>query len=207
MPRRLAAFALPVALAALLLTGCTPERAASSSSDAPAAVEPAPVGQPTPVTQPQPSHPAIKDPAVQPKPTPGPGAAKPGDALDVEVFAYQALALADEGAGGGGAPADAPGAGAKSIIVLVARGKHRSGGWSSELVELPMRIFPPEFELRTTPPGEGSMNIQMISPFTTAAWVRMDQPVPALKVRVNGEVREVKVEPANKVKNAMPSGR
>jgi hypothetical protein len=201
MLRRLI-LALPLA-ATLVVASCGHDTAQS----APSADNDATVAAPattTPATSAAPAQPDPKNPGVQPtKPTPGTPPAPPSPSagpMDVELSAYQVIGLAD--AAPGAAPADAQAA--QSIIVLVARGKHRSGGWTSELVQLPTRIFPPQFELRATPPPPDVMSMQMITPFTAAAWFRMDQPVASLKVRVGAELRDVKVEPAKKVAEGMP---
>jgi hypothetical protein len=202
MPRRTLTIAATFLAATLALTGCDRDRNLSTSADAAAEL-----GQPaTPATPP-----ASKEPAVQPTPPgtpPGTPAAQPGEPakrpdaanvpLDLELFAYQATGLTDA------QPQADAAANPQAIVLLVARGKHRSGGWSSELLLLPIRIFPPQFELRTTPPGPDSMNMQMLTPFTATAWIRLDQSVPVIKVRVGDELREVKVEPAAKAKPAMP---
>lgn len=62
-----------------------------------------------------------------------------------------------------------------NVVTLVAEGEHPTGGWTTELVQQPQRIFPPQFALVCTPPAGPAT--QVISPYRATASFQSRQAV------------------------------
>lgn len=78
-------------------------------------------------------------------------------------------------------------------VIIFANGSHRTGGYVDFFEQSPLRIFPPQFILRTIPPA---MSPQVITPF--AIWVMFgaSQPIESVVVHDADGLHEIKVEQA-----------
>jgi hypothetical protein len=65
-------------------------------------------------------------------------------------------------------------------VTVVASGENPTGGWKNELVQRLTKIWPPEFELKQTPP-EGPAT-QAFTPFTVEASFEASEKVTAIRV-------------------------
>ncbi|MCW5947108.1 MAG: hypothetical protein KIT74_08770 [Fimbriimonadales bacterium] len=65
-------------------------------------------------------------------------------------------------------------------VTIVATGENPTGGWKNELIQRLTKIWPPEFELKQTPP-EGPAT-QALTPFTVEASFEASEKVTAVRV-------------------------
>ena len=80
----------------------------------------------------------------------------------------------------------------RDTVIIFAMGWHPTPGYVDCFEQLPIRIFPPQFALRTIPPT--GMVIQMLTPF--AIWVMFgaSDPVESVTVHDADGAHEIKVE-------------
>lgn len=78
------------------------------------------------------------------------------------------------------------------VVTVRARGTNNSGGWTTEMVQSPLRIWPPRWHLRNEPPS-GPATAAM-TPFEATATFKSDEPVRGVMVYLGPTSHMVKVE-------------
>lgn len=92
------------------------------------------------------------------------------------------------------------------LVIVVAKGKNRSSGYTTRLELGKPDAEPPEVVLRNIPPAPGDAVAQMIRPFDVTGYFEPGGDTEAVSIRVAGKTMQVQVKPIREIPKGKGEG-